>query len=50
MSLRPETTGVKPTVLVCDDEPVLRLLVRATLPDELYEVVEARDGDEALRS
>jgi two-component system phosphate regulon response regulator PhoB len=35
-------------VLVCDDEPVLRMLVRATLDHADYTVVEACDGDEAL--
>ena len=35
-------------VLVCDDEQVLRALVRATLDEAGHEVVEARDGDEAL--
>jgi two-component system phosphate regulon response regulator PhoB len=35
-------------VLVCDDEQVLRALVRATLDGSGHEVVEARDGDEAL--
>lgn len=35
-----------PTLLVCDDEDVLRSLIRATLSG--YTVVEARDGDEAL--
>jgi CheY-like chemotaxis protein len=35
-------------VLVCDDEPVLRMLVRATLDHGDYTVVEACDGDEAL--
>jgi DNA-binding response OmpR family regulator len=35
------------TVLVCDNETVLRALVRATL-EPGYEVLEARDGDEAL--
>jgi two-component system phosphate regulon response regulator PhoB len=38
----------RPTVLVCDDEAVLRLLVRATLDGGDYDVVEASDGDEAL--
>jgi two-component system phosphate regulon response regulator PhoB len=38
----------RPTVLVCDDEPVLRMLVRATLDQGNYTVVEACDGDEAL--
>jgi two-component system phosphate regulon response regulator PhoB len=35
-----------PTLLVCDDEDVLRGLIRATLAG--YTVVEARDGEEAL--
>ena len=35
-------------VLVCDNEAPLRALVRATLSVGDYEVVEARDGDEAL--
>ncbi len=35
-------------MLVCDDEPVLRMLVRATLDQGNYTVVEACDGDEAL--
>ena len=42
------TAGARPTVLVCDDEPVLRMLVRATLDKGNYTVVEACDGDEAL--
>jgi CheY-like chemotaxis protein len=36
-----------PTVLVCDDEAVLRALISAALGSD-YEVVEARDGDQAL--
>jgi CheY-like chemotaxis protein len=35
-------------VLVCDDEPVLRILVRATLDRGNYTVLEARDGRAAL--
>jgi CheY-like chemotaxis protein len=35
------------TILVCDDEAVLRSLVHASLGDE-YSIIEARDGDEAL--
>jgi len=35
-------------VLVCDDEPVLRMLVRATLEQGNYTVLEASDGEEAL--
>jgi CheY-like chemotaxis protein len=37
-----------PTILVCDDEEVLRALVRATLEPDGHEIVEARNGDEAL--
>jgi len=44
----PITPGARPTVLVCDDGPVLRMLVRATLDHGDYTVVEACDGDEAL--
>ncbi len=36
-------------VLVCDDEDVLRALVRATLTGSGYSLVEAADGDESLR-
>jgi two-component system, OmpR family, response regulator len=38
------------TVLICDDEDVLRRLVRDTLADRPYRVIEARDGDEAVAS
>lgn len=36
-------------VLVVDDDPIVRRLVRATLADEGYEVAVASDGEEALR-
>jgi CheY-like chemotaxis protein len=36
------------TVLICDNENVLRALVQATLNHGAYELVEACDGDEAL--
>jgi CheY-like chemotaxis protein len=35
-------------VLVCDNEEVLRLLVRAALSAGEYEIVEARNGDESV--
>lgn len=35
------------TVLIADDEPSMRLLVRATIESDQYEVLEAADGDEA---
>jgi CheY-like chemotaxis protein len=37
------------TILIADDEPSLRLLVNATIASDEYEVIEAADGDEALR-
>ena len=40
--------STRPLILVCDNEPVLRALVFATLDRDDYELVEARDGDEAL--
>jgi DNA-binding response OmpR family regulator len=39
---------VAPKVLVCDNEEVLRALVRATLAPEGYNIVEAQDGDESV--
>ena len=36
------------TVLICDDEEVLRALIRASLDGTEHTIVEARDGDEAL--
>jgi len=36
------------TVLICDDEVVLRELVRAALAERPLEVIEATTGDEAL--
>jgi CheY-like chemotaxis protein len=37
-----------PKVLVCDNEEVLRALVRAALAPGGYEITEARDGDESV--
>jgi CheY-like chemotaxis protein len=34
-------------VLIADDEPSMRLLVRATIESDQYQVLEASDGDEA---
>ena len=36
------------TILLADDEESLRILVRVTLEDLGYEILEASDGDEAL--
>ena len=35
-------------ILIADDEPQLRLLVRTTLEDDNYEIYEAEDGQQAL--
>jgi DNA-binding response OmpR family regulator len=35
------------TVLIVDDEPNLRALVRTTIESPYYQVIEARDGEEA---
>jgi CheY-like chemotaxis protein len=35
------------TVIIADDEPSVRMLVVATIGDDDYKVIEARDGDEA---
>lgn len=37
-----------PKVLVCDNEEVLRALVRGALEIGDYEILEARDGDESV--
>jgi CheY-like chemotaxis protein len=41
-------TDMSHTVLVCDNEEVLRGLVRATLEGSGYALLEARDGEDAL--
>jgi len=38
---------INATVLIADDEPSMRLLVRATIESDQYQVLEASDGDEA---
>jgi len=40
-------TGVRTPVLIVDDDPIVRSLMRATLEVDGYEVIEASDGDEA---
>ena len=37
-----------PKVIICDDEDVLRRLVRASLREGGYELIDAADGEEAL--
>ena len=36
------------TILVADDEPSLRLLVKATLASRKYTLIEAANGQDAL--
>ena len=48
MSNAPKSPGARPKVLVCNDEPVMHDLVRATLDRGLYTMVEAHTGEEAL--
>jgi DNA-binding response OmpR family regulator len=38
-----------PYVLIVDDDEVIRSLLRMTLPDEGLDLVEAEDGESALR-
>ncbi len=40
--------GSPATVLICDDEPPLRELIRVSLGDGVYDFVEADDGIECL--
>ena len=39
-----------PLVLVVDDDEMIRRLVRTVLEADDFEVIEAKDGDEALKS
>jgi two-component system phosphate regulon response regulator PhoB len=39
----------RPFVLIVDDDDVIRSLLRLTLPDEGYDLVEAQDGGQALQ-
>jgi chemotaxis protein histidine kinase CheA/ActR/RegA family two-component response regulator len=41
-------SGRKPCILLADDSAYLRQTIRKMLPQHLYEIVEARDGREAL--
>jgi two-component system, OmpR family, response regulator len=42
-------TPHKPRVLIVDDDPLIRGVVRAVLEDGAYELDEASSGEEALR-
>ena len=43
----PASIRTPATVLIADDEPSMRLLVRATIESDQYQVLEAADGEEA---
>ena len=45
--VQPRSTG-KCRVLVADDEPITRLLIKNLLQREHFEVIEAKNGDEAV--
>ena len=40
----------KPRILVVDDEESIRMMLRAVLEEEGYEIVEAADGPEAIKA
>ena len=42
-------TTHRPRVLIVDDDPLIRGVVRAVLEDASYDLDEAADGEEALR-
>jgi DNA-binding response OmpR family regulator len=42
-------TGAKHRVLLADDDPALRRLIGATLGSEDFDLLQASDGDDALR-
>ncbi len=44
----PGATGKQPRILIVDDDPTMRLMLRATLQREGFEITEAQDGEEAL--
>jgi CheY-like chemotaxis protein len=46
-SVEPATSG-RSRVLIADDEPITRMLVKLLLEREKFEVLEARNGDEAV--
>jgi len=45
----PQAIRTNATVLIADDEASMRLLVRATIESDQYEVLEAGDGEEAWK-
>lgn len=47
MAQDPTATEPRKTVLIADDEPSLRRLVRTTISSDEYDLLEAVDGDQA---
>jgi len=41
------STRSRPTVVIADDEPSVRMLVQATMEMDRFNLIEAADGDEA---
>lgn len=41
--------GVRRRIVIVDDDPIVRRLLRSMLPSESFDVLEASDGDAALR-
>jgi signal transduction histidine kinase/CheY-like chemotaxis protein len=48
--VRLTTVTARPKILMIDDNEVSRYLLRGTIPDALYDVYEARDGREGIRT
>lgn len=44
-----ENMSAAPTILIVDDDPVVRSLMQDALEDEGFSVIEAEDGVEACR-
>jgi two-component system, cell cycle sensor histidine kinase and response regulator CckA len=49
MSTRPGTHDARPTILLVDDDEMLRRLLSRILSDESFRVLEAENGDIALK-
>ncbi len=49
LSIPKDTPGRKGRILVVDDEPVVRRAIRLPLQKEGYDVVEAENGEEAIK-
>ena len=45
----PPSRSTMPTILIADDDPMLRAIGAELLVDDGYRILQAEDGDEALR-